>query len=100
MALYDPTPKVVSPDFSLSEFLAWVRTKPAAEEYPYGDIFGCALCQFLTDRSIPFLSVGGTDWKGADGTFRRIPRGLDDALCAGEPTFGALAARLEAELAR
>jgi hypothetical protein len=100
MALYDPREfpeaETVSPDFTLEEFLAWVRTKPAGEEYNFVCADVCAVAQF------------------GDATGRESLLGLDpdqlDALHPGlcdlvnpldfEFTFGALAARIEAELAR
>jgi hypothetical protein len=106
MALYDPTPKVVSPDFSLSEFLAWARTKPAGERYCYFETGHCAVARFLrdTDRAAR-PNVGGTYWEDLALPFGRrpehsIPEAARVPLLREPHTFGALAARIEAELAR
>jgi hypothetical protein len=99
---------VVSPDFTVAEFLAWVRTKPADERYEYCDPGNCALCGFLREtgrakepRVSPYLSdwdpTAGWRENGEDYSARRpYPIILESELSACDDTFGALAARLEA----
>jgi hypothetical protein len=43
---------MASADFTVAEFLAWARTKPADEEYRYWDIGNCAVAQFAKSRSL------------------------------------------------
>jgi hypothetical protein len=92
-------PATVSPDFTVAEFLAWVRTKPADEEYDYGAPHDCAICQFLkaTARTAPNAVIGMVYWVDVNGDARRIPFSVDKAADNGgqDWTFGALAKRLE-----
>jgi hypothetical protein len=81
----------VSPDFSVEEFLAWVRTKPASAQYNYYSTCGCALGQFC--------EANGFDWAGNGKTFRarnNLETAYREQLNGFPWTFGALAARLEA----
>ena len=113
MALYDPTPKTdapVSPDFTVAEFLDWVRTKPADEAYDYNDPSDCAICQFLRDAGrCDRPSVGTTVWNRLGHLFDGGPTytlpahvskasmGRDEDAVS-DWTFGALATRLQALL--
>lgn len=91
-------------DFTVAEFLAWARTKPAVDEYRYGSTTNCALCQFLreTGRGVRPV-VGNNYWRAdygcAENTIPEVialaSRG-NTAFCSWEPeTFGALVERLE-----
>jgi hypothetical protein len=86
---------MTSADFTIVEFLAWVRTKPAGERYDFFNPKLCAIGQFgaATDRH-DLTSIGITYLS------EKLPNRLSDAVVAkGSPrdwTFGALAARLEA----
>jgi hypothetical protein len=80
----------VSPDFTVAEFLAWVRTKPADEEYDYYSACGCALGQFC--------GVTGRNWFGDYAAFNArnvFEVAYREQLVAEPQTFGALASRLE-----
>jgi hypothetical protein len=94
MALYDPAPRetVVSPDFTIAEFLDWARRKPANERYDYCDSSVCALAQFG-------LETGRGHLVEASGTAflnRLENRRLHEAVLRQPETFGALVTRLEA----
>lgn len=94
MALYDPTPRetIVSPEFSVAEFLAWARTKPADQPYGVTVPDHCALGQFGQATGRPCLA----EYYDPDQCLSTF--GLNDALgfSGGSLTFGALAKRLEA----
>jgi hypothetical protein len=103
VALYDPREfpeaETVSPDFTMEEFLAWVRTKPAYEAYCYADSSRCALAQFgIATRRPHLVGPSGTAvlWRRPD---------LKEAInpCYAKPphkTFGDLATRLEQALSK
>lgn len=84
---------------SLTEqFKAWLRTKPADEQYPYRAIYGCAVFQFLQDNGFPVrIAGGGGLWCDLDGQWHQIPGVSWGALANTPHTFGALLARLEAQ---
>lgn len=103
---------MASADFTIAEFLAWVRTKPADERYEYPNRGGCALCQFLsgTGRAErPTVDMYSIDVEGgwSDGSLPKqpYPRELEPALSGADFgdifgdekswTFGALVTRLE-----
>lgn len=76
-------------DFTIAEFLAFCRSKPADEEYCFVNARACAIAQFGEATGRPHLVgllSGG------------IPFGLCDIVnpLRGDHTFGALAERLEA----
>ena len=107
---------MANPDFTISDVLAWARTKPADERYDYSDGSNCALCQFLDETGRAAnprvdmwqLSSAG-QWYDADApdAGAQYPAIMEPALnggCgfskAGEPlddawTFGGLVERLE-----
>lgn len=83
------------PQFTVDEFAAWARTKPADEPYDYRGGINCALEQFLreTGRATkPYVRC--FTYRCDDGVTRFIPEPLDDALPA--LTFGELVERLSA----
>jgi hypothetical protein len=96
MALYDPqefpeAPRIVevapSPDFTVADVLAFVRSKPADEAYVYTDLDNCALAQFVLQA--------GFDLHGEER--HALERGEIGTASSRSPlTFGALASRLEA----
>jgi hypothetical protein len=80
-------------DFTISDVLAWARTRPADERYNFIDKNACAIAQFGIATERPHL-VGLYTEQLAD-------LGLLDALCpvkgpSWECTFGGLVKRLEA----
>jgi hypothetical protein len=80
-----------TPDFTIAEFLAWVRTKPAGETYNFCDAAHCALGQFLREtRNLSTLDCYTQDiyFKGG---IEHTPLGI--ALCDCQ-TFGELAQRV------
>lgn len=95
-------------DFSLNEFLAWVRTKPADEEYDFFDVAHCAVAQFgeATGRQlligVPYLenvigpechdAVMG-DVVGHDWSFGALAKRLE-ALCPETPNYAKIDAYL------
>lgn len=110
MALYDPNefPEVeTTTDFTLADVLAWARTKPATERYPYMDCFECVICQFLRDTGRaeePVVEMNG-EWSDAtrpNGPFCASPRAVNIAaqnnMERDSWTFGAFADRLEKAL--
>jgi hypothetical protein len=86
-------------NFTLPEFLAWARTKPAGEAYDFCDSDMCAVAQFGA-------STGRTHLVGLlSSELRALDPDLEGAvLDTGRPgiiadwTFGALVTRLEALL--
>jgi len=88
MALYDPAPKIdaaPAEDFTVAEFLAWARTKPADRVYNYWSTANCAASQFVRAKSL-----GDSDWD-------KLHLGAAGLAIISEPwTFGALVKRLEA----
>jgi hypothetical protein len=97
-------------DFSISDVLAWARTKPADEEYDYGrgvwsdSSGGCALCHFLHDTGRATKPViwpaqydnGDGEWADNFSLIRyRYPANLEEPLHGGR-TFGGLVRLLEA----
>ena len=85
---------MTSPDFSIPQFLAWARTKPADERYDYWDTRNCAMCQFLRDRGLPVRAAGGDGgWEDADEQWHEAPQRIP--LAAEPHTYGALVTRLE-----
>lgn len=88
------------------QFLTFCRSKPADEKYNYGLNCGCAYFQFLESAGYPVKRVGGWDWTDVDGKDHPIPEPLlrtneqgESPLVFGD-TFGGLADRLEAHLAK
>jgi hypothetical protein len=82
-------------DFTISDVLAWARTKPAIGEFDYFDNTNCALCQFLreTGRATAPI-VYGWDW--TDGNhYADIPSHVAKALALADGTFKSLVWRLE-----
>jgi hypothetical protein len=81
---------MASTDFTIAEFLTWVRTKPADERYSYYDARNCAVAQFgkATGRR-ELIGVGDAEIFG-DAVYRAVND--DDEEC----TFGKLAVRLAA----
>jgi hypothetical protein len=80
------------------QFTDWVRSKPADEAYDYSDVLNCALCQFLRETGMAKAPlVGGYRWTEDDAEtgWHYFDVKLDDAVCAGPHTFGALAERLQ-----
>jgi hypothetical protein len=85
-------------DFTIADVLAWARTKPADEAYPFISAHGCALGQYaremrgfssteaVCERYRPLVSNDLFD--AALGAYYRWPK------CTGK-TFGELVARLE-----
>ena len=88
-------------DFTLSQILAWARTKPAEEAYEYTANENCALCQFIRETGrADHPSVGAHYWNEWEGvTYGRLiarhtfPDGLANTLQA--RSFGELVSRLE-----
>ncbi len=71
----------------IHQFLDFAASKPADEEYDWSDIDNCALVQFEKHIGVDFgLSATG-------GRFEHI-------ACDEPHTFGALATRLRAEIAK
>lgn len=79
----------VADDFTIEEFAAWARTKPATERYNFKDEENCALAQFgkATDRA---------HLVGMQGTELLYRRPELYRMLGGAGTFGMLARRLEA----
>ena len=81
-------------DFSIPEFLAWARTKPADEVYNVNNPSVCALGQYGT--------ATGRNFVCASPEYKLGIRGLERALGFGQNsdawTFGQLVTRLEALL--
>ena len=83
------------------QFEAFCRSKPADEEYDYGDVRGCAIFQFLEAAGYPLRSVGDYYWRDTGGTEHALPSLMRSKLAGGPGlvsafpwTFGALADRL------
>ena len=87
-------------DFTISDVLAWARTKPADERYDYENPRNCALCQFLRETGrcdAPAVS-SGYGWGEASAPMRsrrQYPSELESPLSRSD-TFGGLVKRLEA----
>lgn len=82
------------------QFEAWVRTKPADEEYRFHDNSRCAVAQFLRDNGFakePICSALGWWDLSEDTVCRRAPFVSDAVLMAHPTTFGALADRLSSQ---
>lgn len=80
-----------SPDFTIADVLAFCRTKPADEQYPFLNAYHCAAGQF--GRATGRKSLVGC------GDLRKLGHlELHKAVIASPWTFGALATRLEALL--
>lgn len=62
---------------SLEAFADWLGTMPADQLYEYGDINGCAVCQFFDFLGLHYLAVGGLAWNDAEGQERALPADLD-----------------------
>lgn len=85
--------------FTIADVLAWARTKPADEAYPYNDIHGCAFFQFLKERGISVSSAGGGGY-WMDENYDEQQADIPFEALADEPhTFGDLADRLDAHVA-
>lgn len=69
------------------QFVDWVRTKPANEEYDFTKSDLCAFAQFGEFMGVPALV-------GPPGTQKIWEMGLEDVLAGSPQTFGALAHRL------
>ena len=85
-------------DFSVSDVLAWARTRPADELYDFGDADNCAIAQFgrATDR--PHL-VGVSSNIFTPELRRALHPGTAERGCSiGFYRFGGLVTRLEALL--
>lgn len=100
MALYDPRefPEAkVGADFTVAEFLAWARTKPADQAYCYTSNGECAVAQFLRDTGrAAEPRVCPWQWRdGLDGAWHRFSDEIEDAVDGqAANTFGALVGRL------
>lgn len=83
----------LTPDevFDLSDFTAWVATKPMDETYSYIDPANCALAQYLQSRGVTFPRnmVSGTPMRELHPL---LPSALNDG--AYRSTFGSLRDRL------
>lgn len=80
---------------TIEAFAEWCESKPADERYEYMDDCGCAFFQYLQDRGFQPARVDGYGWYSHDGNqYHPLPAGVEDPLCQGDSTFGALAARL------
>ena len=87
--------------------LAYFRSKPADEEYNFSSTTNCAMCQFLRDTGYPVAGAGGDYWRDTNHEKHDLPSSLTSwdrggsGVLSSEPwTFGALADRLAAELAK
>lgn len=84
------------------QFLAWCRSKPADEEFVYGDIYNCAFAQFLKESGIcADPRVGGTYWSDRsikNAPNHELPKKLCVALLTPPFAFGSLAERVERQL--
>jgi hypothetical protein len=83
------------------QFIHWLETKPADEEYDYCSNNGCAFAQFLIDAGYSKSPMVADEWDDNEGNAHPLPAGLDEALnyCDFElpncgHTFGALRSRL------
>lgn len=83
------------------QFEAFCRSKPADEEYDFGNPSGCALFHFLSDAGFPVRSVDSGAWFDKDLGRHALPRLLQGAIDGGPGlvtstpwTYGALADRL------
>lgn len=86
--------------FDANEFLAFVKSKPADEAYDWFSITGCAMHQFLVARGFPVSTTGRWDWADTGGDFHPIPDIAHESASVTPYTFGSLASRLEAALAK
>ena len=88
--------------FTRRTFLAWLKTKPADEEYDYLDNNQCVVAQFLKDTGrMSKPNVGGFDFRNKAARDPRastdLPAFLSGVVLHEAPTtFGALAARIGA----
>lgn len=74
-------------DFTISDVLAWARTKPADERYDYNNVCNCALAQYAKAR----CGVAFVDGRSEAERYHNLGRHL-----IAEPwTFGGLVKRLE-----
>lgn len=67
---------------SLEDFIAWLRTRDPAEEYPYGSLKQCAVCQYMGNNFIE-----GRFW------LNPVIMSLNDLATPKPWTFGALLER-------
>jgi hypothetical protein len=79
----------MTPDFSIPQFLAWARSKPADEEYEFCLADECALGQFLQAK----CGFSAMDCYRND-PFARLDISIRQALGTSD-SFGALVTRLE-----
>lgn len=83
-------------DLSISNVLAWARTKPPTETYEYTDISSCALSQFLRDSGSPSPIVTAKYYQRTPTEpYRVVDVELNEAVGSEPHDFGALVARLE-----
>lgn len=88
-------------NFTISDVLAWARTKPAGETYCYTSNGHCALAQFLRDTgraAIP--NVDPYSWRDEAGLldsldYERVLNAAVQTHWTNDDTFGALVVRLE-----
>jgi hypothetical protein len=82
------------------QFLTFCRSKPADLEYTYEAPCGCAFYLFLSESGYPVRSVIPNFWSDHRGDYHRFPETIEKAVQVDPWSFGALADRLEAALAR
>lgn len=82
------------PDFSISDFLAWARTKPADELYNFCNARTCAIAQFGRDTGRAHL-IGIKSWDIPLGLSPVVNTGNWDGPKVGDYSFGNLVKRLE-----
>ena len=87
---------MTSPDFSITQFRDWARTKPADERYFFQDCRKCALAQFLLETGRarhPFVAMGGEWFDYASPAQGEAGEIINHAV-ASSLTFGELADKL------
>jgi len=87
----------MTPDFSITQFRDWARTKPADETYIFQDARNCAFCQFLreTDRAHDPIVCFDGDWFDRAGPAQGEAGEIINHAVASSLTFGDLADRLD-----
>ena len=80
---------------TIEAFAEWCERQPPHAGYYYGDVKGCAFCQYLKSIGISSPIVGGAGWTPSCGSpSRSFPTHLARALAVTPYTYGALASRL------
>jgi hypothetical protein len=88
-------------DFPIAEFAAWVRTKPAGEEYNFCDARSCAVAQFgIETGRKELVGVSSLSHAGYEELELLVNAGFYNPRTGKEwdfeEKFGALAERIEA----